>query len=152
MVDSKLKARVVNDMKDAMRSGDKPRLGAVRLVLAAIKQQEIDTRSELGDAQIMAVLDKMVKQRRDSLSQFRQADREDLVAKEQYELDVIKAYMPAELTDEEIESLISKTIAEVEAATMRDMGKVMGKLKPQLVGRADMAKVSAMVKERLVKG
>lgn len=149
MVESQLKTRVMDDMKAAMRSGDKSRLGAVRLILAAIKQQEVDTRSELEDAQIMAVLDKMVKQRRDSVSQFRKAGRDDLVSKEQYELDVIKAYMPAELTAEEIESLIASTISEVGASSMRDMGKVMGKLKPQLLGRADMAAVSSIVKTRL---
>jgi uncharacterized protein YqeY len=151
MDDLSLKAGIMEDMKAAMRNGDKPRLGAIRLILAAIKQQEVDTRRELDDAQIMTVLNKMVKQRKDSLSHFSQAGRDDLVAKEQFELDVIKAYMPAELSAEEIESLISSTIAETGASSMKDMGKVMGRLKPQLAGRADMAAVSARVKACLVK-
>ncbi len=152
MADSSLKTRVMEDMKGAMRQGDKSRLGAIRLILAAIKQQEVDTRRELDDAQIMGVLDKMVKQRKDSLSQFKQAGRADLVAKEQFELDVIKAYMPEQLGAAEIEELISTIIVETGASGMRDMGKVMSKLKPQLVGRADMAAVSAMVKARLAGG
>ena len=152
MPDSSLKARIMEDMKSAMRQRDKLRLGAIRLILAAIKQQEVDTRRELQDPQIMGVLDKMVKQRRESLSQFSQAGRDDLVAKEQFELDIIKAYLPEELSAGEIEALVSKIIAETGASSMRDMGKVMSKLKPQLVGRADMAAVSTMVKTQLAKG
>ena len=149
MADSSLKTRIIEDMKSALRQGEKSQLGAIRLIVAAIKQQEVDTRRELDDSQIVGVLNKMVKQRRDSLSQFSKAGRDDLVAKEQLELDVIKAYMPKELSAEDIENLVSTVIAETGASNMKDMGKVMGKLRPQLVGRADMAAVSAMVKTRL---
>ena len=149
MTDTSLKNRIMEDMKGALRQGEKSRLAAIRLILAAIKQQEVDTRCQLDDSQIMSVMDKMVKQRRESLSQFSKAGRDDLVAKEQFELDIIKAYMPKELSAEDIENLVSAVIAETGAATMKDMGKVMSKLKPQLVGRADMAAVSAKVKARL---
>ena len=149
MADSSLKTRVMEDMKGAMRQGDKSRLGAIRLILAAIKQQEVDTRLELDDAQIMGVLDKMVKQRKDSLSQFKRAGRADLVAKEQFELDVIKAYMPEQLSAAEIEELISTIITETGASGMRDMGKVMGMVTKQLAGQADGKTISTIVKNKL---
>ncbi len=136
-------------MKAALRGGDKPRLGALRLILAAIQQREVDTRSELDDTQVLAVLDKMVKQRQDSIAQYQRAGREDLVAQERLELDLIRSYLPAALSDQEIEALIDAAITQTGAHTMRDMGKVMGRLKPQLQGRADMAAVSARVKARL---
>lgn len=136
-------------MKAALRSRDRARLGALRLILAAIQQREVDSRSELDDAQILAVLDKMVKQRQDSIAQYERAGREDLVAQERAELDLIRSYLPAALSDEEIDALIDAAIAKTDAHTMRDMGKVMGWLKPRLQGRADMAVVSARVKARL---
>jgi uncharacterized protein YqeY len=149
MTTSSLKTRIQEDMKTAMRQRDKARLGAVRLILAAVKQREVDSRLDLDDAQIIAVLDKMLKQRRESLEQFSKAGRDDLVAQEQFEVDLIKTYMPEELSGEEIESLISAAISATGASGLRDMGKVMGQLKPQLMGRADMAVVSREVKARL---
>ncbi|MEN8130535.1 MAG: GatB/YqeY domain-containing protein [Pseudomonadota bacterium] len=149
MPDSALKIRIVEDMKNAMRQQEKTRLGAIRLILAAIKQREVDTRKDQDDQQILVMLDKMLKQRRDSLSYYIKAGREDLVAQEQFELDLIKTYMPAELSAEEIDSLIAKAIADAGASSMRDMGKVMGQLKSSLMGRADMAMVSRKVKGRL---
>ncbi|EHQ52325.1 hypothetical protein ECTPHS_06522 [Ectothiorhodospira sp. PHS-1] len=136
-------------MKAAMRSGDKSRLGTVRLILAAIKQMEVDSRTELDDAQILAVLDKMVKQRRESISQYQQAGRDDLAQVEQAELEVIQAYLPQALTDDEIRQMIDAALAESGAESVRDMGKVMNLLKPRMQGRADMAAVSGMVKTRL---
>lgn len=149
MTTSSLKKRIQEDMKTAMRQRDKTRLGAVRLILAAVKQREVDTRQDLDDAQIISVLAKMLKQRRESLEQFSKAGRDDLVAQEQFELDLIKTYMPEELSGEEIESLIAAAITQTGATGLRDMGKVMGQLKPQLMGRADMALVSREVKARL---
>jgi hypothetical protein len=136
-------------MKAALRARDKPRLGAVRLILAAIQQREVDSRSVLGDTEIFAVLDKMVKQRQDSIAQYQKAGREDLVAQERFELDLIRSYLPAALGDVEIDALIDAAIADSAAQSMRDMGQVMGWLKPRLQGRADMAAVSARVKARL---
>jgi uncharacterized protein YqeY len=149
MTTSSLKTRIQEDMKTAMRQRDKVRLGAVRLILAAVKQREVDSRQDLDDPQIIAVLDKMLKQRRESLVQFSKAGRDDLVAQEQFEVDLIKTYMPEELSGEEIESHISAAITATGATGMRDMGKVMGELKSQLMGRADMAVVSREVKARL---
>jgi hypothetical protein len=144
-----LKLRLTDDMKAAMKSGEKDRLGVIRLVNAAIKQREVDERIQLDDTQVLAVLEKMIKQRRDSVSQYEAAAREDLAAVERYEISVIQDYMPQALTDAEIEALIGEAIAETGAATGRDMGKVVGVLKPKLAGRADMGAVSARIKARL---
>lgn len=144
-----LKQRIQDDMKSALKGGDKPRLGIVRLILAAIKQREIDERCELGDEEILAVLDKMVKQRRDSITQYEQAGRQDLADQEAYELGVCQSYLPAALSDREIAQLIDAAIAGTGATAMRDMGKVMAQLKPKVQGRADMGAVSALVKQKL---
>lgn len=144
-----LKQRIDADMKDAMRAKDKERLGTVRLILAAVKQREVDERIVLDDAQVLAVLEKMVKQRRDSISQFEAAGRTDLADKEKSELDLIQTYMPAQLSEAEIDAIIDQTIAATGAASAKDMGKVMGPLKAQLQGRADMGAVSARLKARL---
>ena len=144
-----LKLRLTDDMKAAMKSGEKDRLGVIRLVNAAIKQREVDERIQLDDTQVLAVLEKMIKQRRDSVSQYEAAAREDLAAVERYEISVIQDYMPQALTEAEIEALIGEAIAETGAATGRDMGKVVGVLKPKLAGRADMGAVSARIKARL---
>ncbi|HSO82481.1 GatB/YqeY domain-containing protein [Thiocapsa sp.] len=144
-----LKLQIQSDMKAAMKAGDKTRLGVIRLMLAAIKQREIDERIELDDAQVLAVLDKMVKQRRDSISQFSGAGREDLAAIERFEVEVIQSYLPRALTDEELAALIDAAMTSTQASAMSDMSKVMGLLKPQIQGRADMGSVSARVKQRL---
>ena len=144
-----LKAHIQEDMKAAMRGGDKRRLGVVRLILAAIKQREVDERIELDDAQILAVLDKMLKQRRESLAQYEQAGRADLADQESFEIGVVQAYLPQPLTPAEIDGLITAAIAETGAAGIKDMGKVMGVLKPKLQGRADMGAVSGQIKARL---
>jgi uncharacterized protein YqeY len=144
-----LKLQIQGDMKTAMKAGDKTRLGVIRLMLAAIKQREIDERIELDDAQVLAVLDKMVKQRRDSISQYSGAGREDLAEIERFEVEVIQSYLPRALTDEELTSLIDAAMASTQASAMSDMGKVMGLLKPRIQGRADVGSVSARVKQRL---
>jgi uncharacterized protein YqeY len=144
-----LREQLTADMKDAMRAKDKERLGTVRLILAAIKQREVDERIELDDTQVLVVLDKMVKQRRDSIKQYRDAGREELAAVEESEIAVIQAYLPAALSDEEIDTLIDEAVAASGAAGMQDMGKVMGQLKPKLQGRADMGQVSGKIKARL---
>jgi uncharacterized protein YqeY len=144
-----LKSRLQDDMKTAMKAGDKPRLGVIRLMLAAVKQREVDERIELDDAQTLAVLDKMVKQRRDSISQYEGAGREDLAEVERFEVGVIQGYLPAALSDAEIAALLEEAIAASGAAAMSDMGKVMNVLRPQIQGRADMGAVSALVKQRL---
>jgi uncharacterized protein YqeY len=144
-----LKTRLKEDMKTAMKGGDKPRLAVIRLIMAAIKQREVDERIELDDSQILLVLGKMVKQRRDSIKQYADAGRDDLASAEQAEIDVIQGYLPAALSEERISQIVVQAIADVGAASMQDMGKVMGKIKPQLQGRADMAAVSATVKQRL---
>ncbi len=136
-------------MKAAMRSGDKPRLGVIRLVLAAIKQREVDERIELNDEQVLLVLDKMVKQRRESLAQFKQAGRDDLAEQEAYEIGVLQDFLPEALSEEEISAMISEAIKQTEAASIRDMGKVMGIIKPKMQGRADMSAVSAVIKQQL---
>ncbi len=150
--DSEIKARLNADMKDAMRARDKERLGAIRLILAAVKQREVDERTELDDAGVLAVLDKMVKQRRDSIEHFQKGSRQDLVDKETAELEVIQQYMPAQLSEAELDGLVEAAIAESGAGSIRDMGKVMGILKPKVQGRADMGAVSARVKARLSGG
>ncbi|HKS93208.1 MAG TPA: GatB/YqeY domain-containing protein [Gammaproteobacteria bacterium] len=144
-----LKDRITTDMKDALRAGDKPRLGVIRLMLAAIKQREVDERIQLDDTQVLAVLDKMLKQRRESIAQYAQGRRADLVAQEQAEVAVIQSYLPAQLGEAELDKLIADAIRKSAAASMRDMGKVMGLLKPQLQGRADMGAVSARIKVKL---
>jgi uncharacterized protein YqeY len=144
-----LKEQITADMKDAMRAKDKDRLGTIRLIQAAIKQREVDERIELGDEQVLAVLDKMVKQRRDSIAQYNDAGREELAAKEEAELVVIQQYLPEALSDEEIDKLIEEAISASGAESMKDMGKVMGQLKPKVQGRADMGAVSARIKARL---
>jgi uncharacterized protein len=144
-----LKDTITEDMKNAMRSGDKPRLGVIRMLLAAIKQREVDERIELDDAQIVAAVEKMIKQRRESVSQFRDGGRDDLADKEAAEIPVLEPYLPEQLSDEEVASAVEAAIAAAGAETMRDMGKVMGPLKSELAGKADMGKVSAAVKARL---
>jgi uncharacterized protein YqeY len=136
-------------MKSAMRAKDAPRLSAIRLILAAIKQKEVDERIELGDADVVSILEKMVKQRRESIAQFEKAARTDLVDAEKYELGVLSGYLPQQLPDSQIEAEIAKAVSESGASGVKDMGKVMALLKSRLAGRADMAKVSALVKTRL---
>ncbi len=144
-----LKARIQEDVKQAMRAHEREQLAALRLVTAAIKQKEVDERIELSDEQVLAVLDKMVKQRRESLEQFQQAGREDLAAKEQFELDLIQTYLPEPLSEDELADLIRSTIAELGASSIRDMGAVMNALRGQVQGRADMKAVSQAVKTQL---
>lgn len=149
MADSALKQRLTDDMKAAMRSRDKPRLGVVRLALAALKQREVDERIELDDPQVLAVLDKMLKQRRDSEKQFADAGRQDLADQESYEISVLQEYMPAALGEAELDALIAQAIADSGASSMKEMGKVMGILKPQVQGRADMGAISQKIKQQL---
>lgn len=144
-----LKARITEDMKAAMRGGDKRRLGVIRLIQSAIKQREVDERVELDDAQVIVTLDKMLKQRRDSIEQYQKAGREDLAEQEAFEIGVIQEYMPAALSETEIDALVDEAIAATGASSMRDMGAVMGRLKPKLQGRADMGEVSKRIKSRL---
>lgn len=144
-----LKTQIQSDMKAAMKAGDKTRLGVIRLILAAIKQREVDERIELDDPQALAVLDKMVKQRRDSVAQYSAAGREDLAAVERFEIEVIQGYLPAALDDAELDALITSAIATAGAQSMRDMGQVMAVLRPQVQGRCDMGAVSQRVKQRL---
>jgi len=139
----------LQDVKDAMRAKDKPRLATLRLITATLKQQEIDERIELNDAQVLALLDKMCKQRRESISQFEKAGRDDLIAQEVSELELIQTYLPEQLSEDEIVALIDEVMAATGAASIKDMGKVMGQLKPKLQGRADMGAVSAMIKAKL---
>jgi hypothetical protein len=146
---SDLKEQITSAMKTAMREKDKARLGVIRLMQAAIKQIEVDERKELNDAETLAVLDKMLKQRRESIKQYEAADRQDLLEQEQYEVGVIQEFMPAQLDEAEIDSIIEAAIAETGAASMKDMGKVMGIIRPKLQGRADMAAVSGKIKARL---
>lgn len=149
---SPLKSRITDDMKSAMRAGEKEKLGTIRLMLSAIKQVEVDTRKDLDDAQILSILDKMVKQRRESISLFEKASRNELAEKEQQEIAVIQDYLPEQLGENEINDLLEEAISTTGAETMRDMGKVMGILKPKLQGRADMGAVSAIIKARLSGG
>ncbi|MBZ0221693.1 MAG: GatB/YqeY domain-containing protein [Dokdonella sp.] len=144
-----LKLRINDDMKTAMKGGDKQRLGVIRLINAAIKQREVDERITLDDTQVLAVLEKMLKQRKDSVSQFEAAARDDLVAIERFEMEVIQAYLPAQLGDAEVEAIVSKAIADAGASSAKDMGKVVALVKPLIAGRADMGKVSALIKTRL---
>ena len=146
---SDLKSQLKDAQKAAMRAKDKARLTVIRGMLAAIKRIEVDERIELDDARILSVLDKMLKQRRDSISQFEAAGRNDLADQEKYEMGVVQEFLPAQLTTAEIDALIETTIAATGASSMQDMGKVMGQLKPQLQGRADLGKVSAQIKASL---
>ncbi|RLA43606.1 MAG: GatB/YqeY domain-containing protein [Gammaproteobacteria bacterium] len=149
MTNKSLKNDITEAMKDAMRARDKQRLGAIRLMLAEIKRIEVDERIEIDDTRVLAVLDKMTKQRRDSISQFDAAGRDDLSAQEHAELKVIAEFMPTPLNDQELDKLIADAIIASAAESMRDMGKVMGILKPQVQGRADMGAVSQKIKARL---
>ena len=144
-----LKARINDDVKAAMRAGDARRRDALRLLLAALKQREVDERKELSDPDVIAVIDKMIKQRRDSIAQFEQGGRQDLADVEKFEMDVLQAYLPQAMSEAEIESAVGDAIELSGAKSMADMGKVMAALKPKLAGRADMGKVSALVRSRL---
>jgi len=144
-----LKAKITEDMKDAMRAKDTPRLSTIRMLLAAVKQREVDERRELADADVLVVIDKMMKQRRDSIAQFEAGHRADLAAVEKAELDVLAGYMPQPLSDAAIEALIAEAMTSTAATGAAGMGKVMAELKPRLAGRADLAAVSAKVKARL---
>ena len=144
-----LKERITEDMKSAMRAAQKERLGTVRMILAGIKQREVDERVTLDDSQVLAVIDKMVKQRNESIAQFETGGRADLVAKEKAEIALLQEYLPTQLTSAEIDALISAAIAKTGAASLKDMGKVMGALKSELAGRADMGAVSARIKQKL---
>ena len=146
---SQLKKRITDDMKLAMKAKDKQALKAVRMILGAIKQKEVDDRIELDDAQVMAVIQKMVKQRKDSISQFSDAGRTDLVEVEEAELVVINSYMPEQLSDEEVSAEVDKAIIDCGADSMKDMGKLMGMLKSQIDGQADMGLVSRLIKDKL---
>ncbi len=144
-----LKGKITDDMKSAMKAGEKDRLKAVRLILAAIKQIEVDQRIELDDATVLSVLDKMVKQRRDSIEQFKKGNRDDLADIELAEIAVIETYLPERLSDDELDTLIDEVISATGAESIRDMGKVMGQIKSKAAGRADMGVVGAKVKARL---
>lgn len=144
-----LKQRILDDVKTAMKAGDKPRLATLRLVSAAIKQREVDERIELDDTQMLAVLEKMVKQRRESIAQYDKAGRTDLSDQEQYEIGILQEYLPEPLSADEIAQLIDAAIAASGAVSIKDMGKVVGQLKPQMQGRADMGQVSGLVKQKL---
>ena len=144
-----LKDRITDDMKAAMKAGEKERLGAIRLALAGIKQREVDERITLDDAQVLAVLDKMIKQRREAITQFQAGGRADLVAKETAEIAVLQSYLPAQMSEAEIDELIAQAIAASGATSIRDMGKVMALVKPKAQGRADLGAVSARIKQKL---
>lgn len=146
---SELKQRISDDMKTALKGGDKPRLATIRLILAALKQREIDERITLDDAQVLHVLEKMLKQRRDSVAQYEAAKREDLAGQERYEIGVIEGYLPTQLTDAELDALVAQCVADAGAASPRDMGKVMALLKERATGRADMGALSQRVKAKL---
>lgn len=144
-----LKTRITEDMKAAMRARDARRLNAIRLLLAAIKQREVDDRRDMEDADVITVIDKMIKQRRDSIEQYGKGGRQDLVDVEQFELSVLQDYMPQALSDTQIEAAVDAAVQTSGAGSIADMGKVMAILKPQLAGRADMGRVSVLVKSRL---
>jgi uncharacterized protein YqeY len=144
-----LKARITEDMKAAMRSGEKDRLSCIRMLQAGIKQREVDERVELDDTQVLAVIDKMIKQRKESIAQFQAGNRADLVAKESADIDVLTGYLPAQLGLPELDAMIKDAIAATGAASMKDMGKVMGILKPKVQGRTDMGALSARIKSAL---
>jgi uncharacterized protein len=144
-----LKERITDDMKAAMRSGQKVELGVIRMITAAIKQREVDERITLDDSQVLAVLEKMIKQRKESLVQFQACNRQDLVDKEAAEITLLQGYLPSQLSDSEIDALISEAIQATGAASIKDMGKVMGLIKGKAQGRADMAAVGAKIKAKL---
>jgi uncharacterized protein len=144
-----LKERITEDMKSAMRAGEKDRLAVVRLILAAIKQREVDERITLDDTQVLSVLEKMAKQRKESITQFESGGRADLVAKESAELLIVQSYLPAQMTDAEVDALIAEAIASTGASSVKDMGKVMGVVKAKAAGRADMALLGARIKQKL---
>ncbi len=144
-----LRAQIAEDMKTAMRAKDAPRLSAIRLLLASLKQREVDERIELTDTDVLAIIEKMIKQRRDSIEQFKRGRRQDLVDKEQFEITVLQGYLPAAMSPAEVDAAVSEAISSSGAKLMADMGKVMALLKPKLAGRADLGKVSALVKTRL---
>lgn len=149
MTTASLKERITEDMKSAMRAGEKERLGTIRMLQAAIKQREVDERVMLDDAQVLAVVEKMLKQRKESIAQFEQGNRPDLAAKEQAEIELLVVYLPAQLTDAEVDSLIQEAIASTGAASVKDMGKVMGVVKAKAAGKTDMGAVSARIKAAL---
>jgi uncharacterized protein YqeY len=144
-----LKDRITEEMKNAMRAGEKERLATIRLILSAIKQREVDERIQLDDTQVLAVIEKMVKQRKESITQFEAGGRADLVAKEQAEMAVLQTYLPAQMSDAEIDALIAEAVASTGAASIKDMGKVMAAVKAKAQGRADMGAVSARIKQKL---
>lgn len=144
-----LKPKIQDDMKAAMKGGEKRKLGVIRLLMAAIKQREVDERIELDDTQILVVLDKMVKQRRDSITQYEAAGRTELAEQEAYEISILQEYLPQALSEDEVSAMVAEAIASTGAESMRDMGKVMGILKPKMQGRADMGAVSALIKKQL---
>jgi uncharacterized protein YqeY len=144
-----LKDRVTEDMKTAMRAGEKERLATIRLILAAIKQREVDERITLDDSQVLAAIEKMIKQRKEAIAQFEAGGRADLVAKESAEIGILQTYLPAQMSDAEIDALIAEAIASTGAASIKDMGKVMGAVKARAQGRADMGAVSARIKQKL---
>jgi len=144
-----LKQQITEDMKTAMRAKDVARLGAIRLLLAAMKQREVDERIELSDTDVIAIIEKMIKQRRDSISQFEAANRQELADAEKFEISVLQAYMPQPMSEDEVAAAIAEAVATSGAKTPQEMGKVIALLKPKLAGRADMGKVSALVKARL---
>ena len=146
---AEIKQRIQDDVKQAMRNKDKERLGTLRMILAAIKQKEVDDRIELDNNQVLSVLDKLSKQHRDSIAQYRKAGRSDLVEKEEFELSIVQSYLPEPLSEKEITGLIENAIRESGASSIQDMGKVMGLLKPELQGRADMGRVSGLVRKHL---
>ena len=147
-----LKARITDEMKNAMRAKDAERLGTIRLLLAAMKQKEVDERIELDDAAVIAIIDKMLKQRRDSVTQYTAGGRQDLADKETQEMAVLQDYLPQPLSAEEVDALVSAAIVETAASSMQDMGRVMALLKPKLVGRTDMAEVSSRIKAAFTRG
>lgn len=144
-----LKAQITEDMKTAMRAKDSTRLGTIRLLQAAIKQREVDERIELNDADVIAVIEKMLKQRRDSITAYESASRADLADIEKAEVVVLQTYLPKQLTDDEVAALLDQVVVDTEAVDMKDMGKVMAAIKPLVAGKADMAKISGLIKSRL---
>ena len=146
---SDLQKRIQDSVISAMKSGEKERLKIIRLMTSAMKQIEVDERIELDDARIIVILDKMVKQRRESISQFKTAGRDDLVKQENYEIDIIQEFLPQALSEEEVDSIVSQAIEQTGASSIKDMGKVMGLVKPQIIGRADMGEVSGRIKSTL---
>lgn len=146
---SELKKQIQAAAISAMKSGEKPRLAVIRLITASIKQIEVDERIELDDARVIAILDKMVKQRRESISQFKTAGRDDLIKQENFEIDIIQEYLPQALSEEEVDDIVNKAIEQTSASSIKDMGKVMGLVKPQIIGRADMGEISGRIKSIL---